>query len=794
MARFPRSLCVLVTFWLVWSKPSAASRAESSHSAQWWGAEQFSRIETSAKQLRVSGNFTALEQVYENAIEQSRLAGNPRAQVSYLTALGNTYIYLYRYAEALSAYTQARDLAHRSDDWLAAGAVTPGLSSVYFLIGDWPAARKTVEDGLADARRAGSHPYYEAQLTLQQARLASNSPDATAFILQAIESARMQPNVGLEAEAWDLLGDERLRRHEFAEAESALSEAHRLRMLVVRRDLRLSYWRLGALRLEQGRLDEAAQFTDAAIAANLQSGSDLSSGTLLHQRGLIRLAQGKIPSALADFEAAATSAERWRAVVPPPSQASLTAADTELDRSVSRTLIETAAHEALVSSNPHWAEVAFLAAERNRAASLRQSAELTEVWRKKLPSLYWATLARVRAEESNALRLASTSTVSDRLHLELSEMEAAAGLGYSPKNLENFRTQSSLTLFQQGLSDSELFLSFYSGSTESYLWAVTRRSLHLYRLPGADRIKEIVTEFQRAVLEHDSPRQGEAAYTALFSQLDAHERKQHDWLLSLDGPLFELPFAAMRTAGQYLVEQHSLQITPTAVLLHRAQPPNPQHGYLGVSDPIYNTADDRLPPSRNPLMGGGGQLNRLVASSEEVERSARAWSGPAKFLTGPDVSGQTFANIVTEFQPATIHFATHVVSGTNSPRSAFLAFSLGPGGSPELLGPADISMLRVPDSLIVMTGCASGAGESRAGAGLLGLTRAWLAAGAAGVLATQWPVEDAKGDLLPSFYKHFPGIPAAEALRRGQVEMLHSGTWQADPAYWAAFQLTGGVH
>ena len=34
--------------------------------------------------------------------------------------------------------------------------------------------------------------------------------------------------------------------------------------------------------------------------------------------------------------------------------------------------------------------------------------------------------------------------------------------------------------------------------------------------------------------------------------------------------------------------------------------------------------------------------------------------------------------------------------------------------------------------------------------------------------------------------------PVAEALRRSQAEAIHSGTWQAAPSYWAAFQVTGG--
>jgi CHAT domain-containing protein len=121
-----------------------------------------------------------------------------------------------------------------------------------------------------------------------------------------------------------------------------------------------------------------------------------------------------------------------------------------------------------------------------------------------------------------------------------------------------------------------------------------------------------------------------------------------------------------------------------------------------------------------------------------------------------------------------------------------LAFSLDAGGKPGLLSTSEIGMLRVPGALIVMTGCASANGDVRAGAGLLGLTRAWMMAGARAVVATHWPVPDADGDLIPNFYRHVRAGSAAESLRRSQVEMIHSGTWQSSPSYWAAFQVTGG--
>jgi CHAT domain-containing protein len=101
-------------------------------------------------------------------------------------------------------------------------------------------------------------------------------------------------------------------------------------------------------------------------------------------------------------------------------------------------------------------------------------------------------------------------------------------------------------------------------------------------------------------------------------------------------------------------------------------------------------------------------------------------------------------------------------------------------------------MLHVPGALVVMTGCASGAGDVQAGAGLLGLSRAWMMAGARAVVATNWPVPDMDGDLIPAFYRYLRSESTSEALRRATVDMIHSGTWQASPSYWASFRVTGG--
>jgi CHAT domain-containing protein len=145
-----------------------------------------------------------------------------------------------------------------------------------------------------------------------------------------------------------------------------------------------------------------------------------------------------------------------------------------------------------------------------------------------------------------------------------------------------------------------------------------------------------------------------------------------------------------------------------------------------------------------------------------------------------------------------VHFATHFQPSAASARQAMIALSLDAQGAPELLGPAEVSRRRLDLNLAVLSGCASASAEAAPAEGLMGMTRAWLAAGARSVLATLWPTPDDQGRLLVSFYTHLAGLRnggdswvVAEALRRAQLDALRSGAPHGSPAYWGAYILAG---
>ena len=105
----------------------------------------------------------------------------------------------------------------------------------------------------------------------------------------------------------------------------------------------------------------------------------------------------------------------------------------------------------------------------------------------------------------------------------------------------------------------------------------------------------------------------------------------------------------------------------------------------------------------------------------------------------------------------------------------------------------DIYNLYLPVDLVVLSACETGLGKEIKGEGLLGLTRGFMYAGAARVIASLWKVDDlATATFMARFYKAMErdGVPPAAALRQAELEMLRQKRWSL-PYYWAAFQIHG---
>jgi CHAT domain-containing protein len=143
-----------------------------------------------------------------------------------------------------------------------------------------------------------------------------------------------------------------------------------------------------------------------------------------------------------------------------------------------------------------------------------------------------------------------------------------------------------------------------------------------------------------------------------------------------------------------------------------------------------------------------------------------------------------------------IHFATHGLLNSRNPELSGIVLSLvGIDGRPQngFLRLHEIYNLKMPADLVVLSACQTALGKEIRGEGLIGLTRGFMYAGAARVVATLWKVDDvATAELMKRFYYGMlrNGLSPAAALREAQAEIRSRERWRS-PYYWAGFILQG---
>jgi CHAT domain-containing protein len=143
-----------------------------------------------------------------------------------------------------------------------------------------------------------------------------------------------------------------------------------------------------------------------------------------------------------------------------------------------------------------------------------------------------------------------------------------------------------------------------------------------------------------------------------------------------------------------------------------------------------------------------------------------------------------------------LHFATHGLLNAKQPELSGLMLSLvDQEGRPVsgFVGLSDIYNLRAPVDLVVLSACRTALGKDVRGEGLVGITRGFMYAGASGVVASLWRVDDeATAELMKRFYSNMlqQGMTPAAALREAQNSIRQEPQWRS-PYYWAAFTLQG---
>lgn len=232
------------------------------------------------------------------------------------------------------------------------------------------------------------------------------------------------------------------------------------------------------------------------------------------------------------------------------------------------------------------------------------------------------------------------------------------------------------------------------------------------------------------------------------------------------GPLHEVPFEALEYDGAPLIERMSVAYAPSASTLTKLAP-------LGTG----------LAPRRALVFGVPDDL----APHIEREANAVAEAVEARPVIGAGATFGAFAEAAAG--AGIIHLAMHAVGSHDSQMSARLQFA------DRWVSAREIARLKLPGSLVVLSGCETGRGTLLGCDDTFGLVRAFVVAGARGLLVTRWPVHDAAAcDLMIQTYRR-SNIHAArfiesfaDAMRDSQVQAARA---DVHPALWAPFMLIG---
>jgi CHAT domain-containing protein len=310
-------------------------------------------------------------------------------------------------------------------------------------------------------------------------------------------------------------------------------------------------------------------------------------------------------------------------------------------------------------------------------------------------------------------------------------------------------------------------------------------------------------------------------------------------LIVSDGALQYIPFASLPAPGpkgaarnQPLTVNHEVVSLPSAstlaVLRRDVARRKPAAKTITVfADPVFVGDDPRVMESvsRSRVVPSNTALASARRSTTRgaVERSAleSGWNGealsmarlpftrreaeaiktlvPAAYRDEEVDFAANLANATSAdlSQYRVVHFATHGFLNSRHPELSGIVLSLVDEKGRDqdgFLRAHEIYDLKIPAELVVLSGCRTGLGKEIKGEGLIGLTRAFMHAGAARVMVSLWDVNDeATAELMTRFYSRLLGpekVSPAAALRAAQVSMAQDKRWSS-PYFWAGFTLQG---
>jgi len=761
------------------------------------------------------GDYQQALDFYHRAAALQKSLGNQSGQAIQFNNIGWVYATLGDYEKGINFYNKALEIFTAQDDQYRAGNVLNNLAATYMRLGDYPRA---LEIGLKvlPMRRAVNNNN-GAAVTLRHIANAYAHLDQKQKALdcynQAIEILRSKDPRQLTAALRDLgslyseLGERQKAIDTFNEA---LQITRNTRDRIGEAD---TLARFAKVVSDSGNLTEAKRMTEAALASveslrvNLKSqqlrAAYFASVRKYHELYVNVLMQLHRQRPSEGFDAMALQASenaRARSLLE-----LLMEANAQIRQGVDPALVD---RERKVRQ-----DLSVKAEQQMRLLSAKHTEQEATSISQKLDAL-------ANEYEEIQTRIRQTSP------------RYAAVTQPAPLSLKEIQSQL--------LDENTVLLEYSLGEEKSYLWAISPASLRTFELPkraeveqAARRVYDLVTASDanrpNEPLEQRRKRLAEAdesypnAIAALSQMLlgpVAAELKNKRLIVVAEGVLQYVPFAALSEPGESetpLMVKHEIVMLPSGSVLGvlrretKERSPAPK-GIAVFADPVFEVGDARLTgktPQAAPVElaaepevkrsaeeSGLVSFQRLRFSREEANQIMK-FAERNNSLQALDFSAnRTNATSHDLENYGIVHFATHgIINSRNAELSGIVLSLVDQNGKPQngFLRLYDIYNMNLKADLVVLSACQTALGKEIEGEGLIGLTRAFMYAGAPRVVASLWRADDrATAVLMSRFYEGLltRRLSAAAALRNAQVSMWQDKRWR-NPRYWAAFTIQG---
>ena len=678
------------------------------------------------------GDLESVEAVERRALAITRERGLPDREALILLNTGLAY---YR----LGHFSDARARAERV---LALPALTPEkridalneLGRVHLKLTDAAAARPPLERALAladslDRPLMKSHVLTNLAIAAQ---LEGDASGAERLALRALDAANHSGDSSRVQGSLSTLGDLALERRDFAAAERAFA-----RSAAISRSQgpqihasELNNWAMSVL----DRPADAERLYRLSLEASARANAPV-------ERAFALLGLGELAERRGDFPAAL----RW-------AREGATLIDTTRSRQ--------GAGRGSISLSSGWrfvfdGMIHLLVKLDARSPDSGWAAE----------AFHWAERARARS---------------------LLDLVAKDG-GARPLTLAEARAR---------VRDQDLALLEYAfGDSSTTLWVITGRGVNHFTLPGRAALGPRVEILRRGLADPErAVSKGTlAASRTLYRQLVEPALQALEGIerliVSPDGPLALIPFEALLAAepgadgvparGDWLGSRWAVSYAFSASTLAARSGAGGGQGVVALADPEFGGA---LPP-----------LPHTADEARQLERLAGARGAAFTGLSGAAATRAGLLALAALPGAALLHVATHGVANEIEPERSGLWLSPDSAGAPGFLSVADVAELRLSADLVTLSACETGLGRLERGEGVVGLTRAFVAAGARSVVVSLWRVNDrSSARLMERFYRELlaRGRTRDRALAEARRALLRSPETRS-PFYWAAFVLVG---